>query len=113
MHDIAHQGLAGNRTLGSVKQRRIIVVQRAGLAERCFHINDHPAVCATGAAIVPALAHAVQQAVSIQTVQQEAGQAANGTELAGTRVTCTGTSLVAVRVGDYANAITQLEGIMQ
>ena len=56
---------------------------------------------------------AVQQAVSIQTVQQEAGQAANGTELAGTRVTCTGTSLVAVRVGDYANAITQLEGIMQ
>ena len=74
----------------------------------CRHIEQG---AVAGGGIVAAAAHALEDGVAVQPLGQEAGQPAVAAEERGAGIAGAGPALVAVRVGDDADAVVLLEGV--
>src|SRR3546814_2497381 len=66
-----------------------------------------------GGAVMMALAQTVEQSGARQLRRQQTGQSADRAEQRRARIACPGPALVAVAVGDDADAIAHLGGVVQ
>ena len=75
-------------------------------------VDDRAAGGAAGGGVVATLAQAVEQRLARQLRQQKAGQPANGAEHRRTGIARAGAPLVAVGIGDDADAVAEVEGVV-
>ena len=105
--DVAHD--QPPRALRARRPRRRIAQEAVCLA---CELSRHAQVGAVaGGGIVAAAAHAFEDRVAVEPLGQEAGEPAVAAEERGAGIAGAGPALVAVRVGDDADAIALLEGV--
>ena len=108
MDDIAHDG-AADRFRGAGPEIGIAVEQLDIACEARGDIEQQPVA---GRRIVMPPAHAFEDRVAVEARRQEAGQSAHRAEETCAGIAGAGAALMAVGVGDDADAVAVAEGIL-